>query len=148
MTPDEWLAAYRRAWVERDPDAAAALFSDDATYLEQPYGEAFAGPQGVRDYWERVTATQADVEVRYGTPVSSGNRTAVEWWVTLRNDGAPITLAGEFMLTFDDRASARRYASTGISWKAPSRRLRAGAARAFPRRRLADSNRRTCQTGE
>jgi hypothetical protein len=102
MTPDEWLAAYRRAWVERDPDAAAALFSDDATYLEQPYGEAFAGPQGVRDYWERVTATHADVEVRYGTPVSSGNRTAVEWWVTLSNDGARITLAGEFMLTFDE----------------------------------------------
>ena len=42
------------------------------------------------------------MEVRYGTPVNSGNRTGVEWWVTLTNDGAPITLAGEFMLTFDE----------------------------------------------
>jgi hypothetical protein len=107
MTPEEWLAAYRAAWIERDADAAAALFSEDSTYLEQPYDEAFPGPQGVREYWERVTATQADVEVVYGTPVSSGNRTAVEWWVTLTNGGVPITLAGEFMLTFDDSGRCR-----------------------------------------
>jgi hypothetical protein len=49
MTPDEWLAAYRTAWIERDPEAAAALFTADSTYLEQPYDEAFVGPQGVRD---------------------------------------------------------------------------------------------------
>ena len=107
MTPDEWLAAYRTAWIERDPDAAAALFTDDATYQEQPYDEAFAGSQGVRDYWERVTAAQADVEVSYGTPVNTGNHTAVEWWVTLTNNGAPITLAGEFMLTFDESGLCR-----------------------------------------
>src|SRR3972149_11097879 len=94
MPPDEWLAAYRSAGAGRDPDAAAALFTADATYLEQPYDKAFVGPQGVRDYWERVTATQADVEVVYGTPVSSGNRTAVEWWVTLTSNGGAITLAG------------------------------------------------------
>jgi SnoaL-like domain len=107
MTPDEWLAAYRTAWIERDPAAAAALFTEDSMYLEQPYGEAFSGPQGVRDYWERVTATQADVEVAYGKPVTSGNRTAVEWWVTLTNVGTPITLAGEFMLTFDESGLCR-----------------------------------------
>jgi hypothetical protein len=107
MTPDEWLAAYRSAWIGRDPDAAAALFTEDATYLEQPYDVAFVGPQGVRDYWERVTPTQADVEVVYGTPVSSDNRTAVEWWVTLTSSGAPITLAGEFMLTFDESGLCR-----------------------------------------
>jgi nuclear transport factor 2 (NTF2) superfamily protein len=107
VTPDEWLARYRSAWIARDPEAAAALFTEDATYLEQPYGEAFVGQRGVRDYWERVTATQGDVDVVYGTPVSSGNRTAVEWWVTLTNDGAPITLAGEFMLTFDESGLCR-----------------------------------------
>jgi nuclear transport factor 2 (NTF2) superfamily protein len=107
MSPDEWLAAYRVAWIERDPDKAAELFTEDASYLDQPYGQAFVGPEGVRDYWERVTGTQGDVELVYGTPVSSGNRTAVEWWVTLTNDGAPITLAGEFMLTFDESGLCR-----------------------------------------
>ena len=101
MTPPRWLEAYRKAWVERDPDAAAALFTADATYAEQPYQDAFIGPKEVRDYWARVTATQDNVEINYGTPITVGDRTAVEWWTTLTNGGTPITLAGAFILTFD-----------------------------------------------
>jgi nuclear transport factor 2 (NTF2) superfamily protein len=102
MTLDEWLEGYRDAWERRDPAAAAALFSEDSLYREQPYQPPYPGREGVRDYWTTVTATQEDVRVRYGSPVSVGNRAAVEWWVTMRNGGADITLAGEFMLTFDD----------------------------------------------
>jgi SnoaL-like domain len=107
MTPEQWLAAYRKAWVERDPDAAAALFTPDATYAEQPYQEAFVGPEGIRDYWARVTATHGDVEIRYGTPITVGERTAVEWWTTLTNGGMPITLAGAFILSFDASGRCR-----------------------------------------
>ena len=32
MTTDEWIAEYMRAWRDADPDAAAALFTDDAAY--------------------------------------------------------------------------------------------------------------------
>jgi hypothetical protein len=101
MTPTEWLAAYRRAWIERDADAAAVLFTEDATYAEQPYQAAFIGRDGVRDYWARVTATQTAIEIKYGEPITVGERTAVEWWTTLTNGGVPVTLAGAFMLTFD-----------------------------------------------
>ena len=107
MAPAEWLAAYRVAWLTRDAAAAAALFTADATYAEQPYQDAFAGPAAVRDYWARVTATQSNIEMRYGTPITVGNRTAVEWWTTLVNDGAPITLAGAFILTFDASGRCR-----------------------------------------
>src|SRR5688572_10641036 len=107
MTPAEWLAAYRAAWLQRDAAAAAVLFTEDATYAEQPYQDAFAGPAAVREYWARVTATQSNIEMRYGTPISVGNRTAVEWWTTLVNDGAPITLAGAFILTFDASGRCR-----------------------------------------
>lgn len=98
----DWLDGYRAAWEHRDPDAAAALFAENAIYREQPYTEEFRGRAGVRDYWVRVTATQEDVRLRYGTPVIDGRRAAVEWWVTMRNQGADITLAGEFLLLFDD----------------------------------------------
>jgi hypothetical protein len=107
MTPEQWLAAYRSAWIQRDADAAAALFATDATYGEQPYQDAFVGREGVRSYWARVTATQANVEMRYGTPITVGNRTAVEWWTTLENGGVPVTLAGAFVLTFDDGGLCR-----------------------------------------
>jgi hypothetical protein len=101
MTPQQWLDAYREAWIGRDPDAAAALFTEDATYAEQPYDDAFVGRQGVHDYWAGVTATQANIAIKYGTPITVGNRTAVEWWTTLENGGVPVTLAGAFILTFD-----------------------------------------------
>ncbi len=101
MTPTEWLDAYRKAWTERDPDAAAALFTEDATYAEQPCQDAFVGRRGIRDYWAGVTENQADIEMRYGAPIAVGERTVVEWWTTLSNEGAPITLAGIFILTFD-----------------------------------------------
>jgi nuclear transport factor 2 (NTF2) superfamily protein len=103
----QWLDAYREAWVERDADAAAALFTEDATYAEQPYQDAFVGRKGVREYWARVTTTQSNVEIRYGTPITVGNRTAVEWWTTLQNGGVPITLAGAFVLTFDESGLCR-----------------------------------------
>ncbi len=101
MTPTEWLDAYRKAWIERNPGAAAGLFTEDATYAEQPYQDAFVGRRGIRDYWAGVTENQAAIEMRYGTPITVGERTVVEWWTTLTNDGVPITLAGIFILTFD-----------------------------------------------
>lgn len=103
----EWLAGYRQAWEERDADAAAALFTEDALYREQPYEEPHRGRQGVHEYWSTVTSTQSDIRVRYGEIVLHGSHAAVEWWVTLRNDGAEVTLAGEFFLVFEESGLVR-----------------------------------------
>jgi hypothetical protein len=107
MGVQDWLDGYRKAWVDRDADAAAALFTEDALYREQPYEDAFQGAAGVRDYWARVTETQADIDLRWGTPVTDGSRTAVEWWVTLTNGGEPVTLAGSMTLLFADDGRCR-----------------------------------------
>jgi hypothetical protein len=107
LTVADWLAEYRRAWIERDPERAAALFTEDALYREQPYDEPFAGRAGVRDYWAGATETQDAVELEYGIPVIDGDRVAVEWWATLVNRGVEITLAGEFMLRFDESGLCR-----------------------------------------
>jgi uncharacterized protein (TIGR02246 family) len=104
---DTWLADYRAAWVNRDPEAAGALFTEDATYAEMPYDEPLQGDKGVRDYWTRVTATQADIEVQYGEALVAGDRAAVEWWVTMTNGGMPMTLAGSFMLRFAEDGRCR-----------------------------------------
>jgi ketosteroid isomerase-like protein len=62
---DHWLRA--RCWVkrwvrEKDAGAAAELFTDDATYLDDPFGELHTGTDGVRAYWEGVTATQEQID--------------------------------------------------------------------------------------
>jgi len=88
----DWLARYRRAWIERDADAASRLFTEDATYREQPFQPPFVGRTAVREYWSKVTASQSNVELRYGKSIVDGRRLAVEWWANLQADGAPLTL--------------------------------------------------------
>jgi SnoaL-like domain len=107
MTPTQWLAGYRQAWIDRNADAASALFTEDATYAEQPYQDAFVGRKGVRDYWAGVTATQSAIEIKFGQPLTVGDQTAVEWWTTLSNAGVPITLAGCFLLRFNAEGLCR-----------------------------------------
>jgi uncharacterized protein (TIGR02246 family) len=101
MTVDEWIQAYRRAWEERDADAAAALFTEDGEYRTHPFLDVNKGRDGVRSYWSEVTSTQANVGVRVGRPFRDGDRVAVEFWTTMENAGAEVTLAGCLLLRFD-----------------------------------------------
>ena len=103
----EWLERYRRAWIEKDAEAASRLFTEDAIYREQPFQPPFVGRASIRDYWANVTASQNSVELRYGRPVVDGQRLAVEWWANLQTDGGPLTLAGEFLLRFADTGECR-----------------------------------------
>ena len=103
----DWLARYRRAWIEKDADAASRLFTEDATYREQPFQPPFVGRAAIRDYWARVTASQTSVELRYGRSVVEGQRVAVEWWANLQTTDGPLTLAGEFLLRFAESGECR-----------------------------------------
>jgi SnoaL-like protein len=107
MTYDEWLERYRKAWVACDADAAHTLFTEDAIYREHPFQKPFVGRDAIRQYWYTVTRGQSAIELTYGAPVVAGRRVAVEWWANLLKDGNPITLAGEFLLTFDDNGQCR-----------------------------------------
>ena len=101
MELPDWIAAYGRAWETRDPDAAAALFTEDASYRSSPFREPpNRGQEGVRAYWERATSSQGDVEVAMGEPLVDGNVAAVEWWTRMRSDGEEITLTGCLLLRF------------------------------------------------
>jgi ketosteroid isomerase-like protein len=100
VTVDEWVEAYRRAWEERDADAAAALFTEDSEYRTQPFLDPYRGQAGVHGYWTQVTATQEEVGVRMGRPFVDGDRVTVEFWTAMTNDGTDITLAGALLLRF------------------------------------------------
>jgi hypothetical protein len=97
---DAWLERYRSAWEEGDSDAAATLFTEDAVYRSSPFREPHLGQDGIRAYWEHATGSQSETRVRIGTPITQDNRTAVEWWATMRDDGAAITLPGILFLRF------------------------------------------------
>ena len=104
MTVQQWIDAYAQAWRDRDAEAAARLFTEDALYRDHPLQEAHRGTDGVRSYWANVTSTQDRVDVRMGRPVESadGRRAAVEFWVRMLNSGAEVTLIGIMLLRFEE----------------------------------------------
>lgn len=104
----EWTEGYRVAWESRDPEAAAGLFTPDATYRSNIVEPPHQGQEGVRAYWESVTASQSDVRVRMGRPFVDGTRVALEFWTTMKVDGDAITLPGCLLLDFTDDGRCRR----------------------------------------
>ena len=46
-----WLDAYVRAWETYDPEAIGALFSEDAVYHYDPFGEPLRGRDAIVASW-------------------------------------------------------------------------------------------------
>ena len=58
-TYTDWLERYRRAWIERDAEAASQLFTDDASYRV-----SFPDRLTVKGRLLRVRSGHAEVEVQ------------------------------------------------------------------------------------
>lgn len=98
-----WLNEYGRAWEARDPDRAAALFSEDARYYEDPFGAPAHGRDGIRAYWANATGRQTDVTFSHDR-VCVSRATAVARWAatfTRTPGGTAARLDGVFVLRFD-----------------------------------------------
>ncbi|GGN47097.1 hypothetical protein GCM10012285_32470 [Streptomyces kronopolitis] len=95
-----WTDAYLEAWRTKNDAAAVRLFTPDAVYEAVPgvAAQTFRGRDAIGRYWRDITSGQSDMTGRHGTPVVTGNRAAVELWVTLR---APaINPDGDHWVTF------------------------------------------------
>lgn len=104
----DWIEGYRRAWEEADAEAAASLFTEDATYRSNIFEASHRGRDGVTAYWKSVTSSQSDVSVAMGRPFADGSRVAVEFWTAMRVDGEETALAGCLLLEFDESGLCRR----------------------------------------
>jgi hypothetical protein len=114
VTVHEWIEAYGSAWRERDAEAAASLFTEDAVYRSHPFREPDVGREAVRSYWSRVTSSQENLDLRFGRPLVEDDRAAVEFWAQMRVEGDEVTLAGILVVHFarDRRCEELREAWT------------------------------------
>jgi hypothetical protein len=67
----------------------------------EPFREPYRGREGVRSYVSRVFAEEDDPRVWVATPIVDGERAAISWWASLREEGVETTLAGTSVIRFD-----------------------------------------------
>ncbi len=82
MTESEfasWLTRYGAAWEARDPEAASALFTEDAEYFWTPFGEPRRGPAGIAAAWREATSRQRDVVFRFEILAIAGRVGIARW---------------------------------------------------------------------
>ncbi len=105
-----WLDGYKAAWENRDPAAAGALFTADATYHETPFDAPLEGQAGVAAYWAKVTAGQADVSFTYDGIACAGDEGLCHWHAAFKGvpGGEAIDLDGMFRLRFANDAQVDR----------------------------------------
>ena len=96
-----FLDSYRRAWESWDVEGFVALFSDKAVYVDHPIEKIAVGREAVADFLRNEEAEQGTASVRMGQPIISGNRVAVEYWVTKTNQGEEATLTGCLIAQLD-----------------------------------------------
>ncbi len=65
LTPgdgQDLLAAYKRACERRDPEASLVLYAKDAEHRANPFQDAVVGANALRQMWNDIAASQANVE--------------------------------------------------------------------------------------
>jgi len=71
----QWVAAYNR----HDAAAAAALYHDDATNFQAPWGTTVRGRPAILATFTRVFATFPDIHLEAENLFAAGSSVALEW---------------------------------------------------------------------
>ena len=77
--PARIMETYGRAWETRDAGLVLTLFTEDATYQENPFSEPMAGHATIRKYWEGAVGPHRDIQFRWKDLGSSDGVHFVEW---------------------------------------------------------------------
>lgn len=95
-TAGELLEAYGRAWETFDGDAWVALYTEDAEYHEDPFGEPLVGHNALRKYLLDAAASQRDVEFTVERHWVSGTTVLAVWHASFvrRASGQLARIAG------------------------------------------------------
>jgi len=115
-----WLNAYLAAWLSYDPDAIAALFSDDVAYRYHPYDEPVVGREAVVASWLGADpsdgASTRDApgtyEAEYAPVAVAGDTVVATGSSRYRDtpDGPVVRVYDNcFVMRFDDEGRCREF---------------------------------------
>lgn len=101
---ERWLQGYQTAWENRDPQAAAALFSAaGAEYYWTPFDAPQRGRDEIAAVWQAAVSQQRDIRMSFETLAVEGNRGVAKWHTnfTTVQSGEPVQLDGVLIAEFD-----------------------------------------------
>lgn len=98
-----WLEAYGRAWMGRNPQAAADLFAEDGSYQVTPFVEAMRGRPAIFEYWSNVARTQESIQFAYEILAVSQEAGIARWWASflIVPQGLQTRLDGILLIILD-----------------------------------------------
>jgi hypothetical protein len=109
---EAWLEKYGRAWRERNPQAAADLFTDDGTYQVTPFVKPMRGRPEIFEYWSRVARTEENIQFGYEILVVIPEAGVARWWASfvIVPQGLQTKLDGIFLISLsaDGRCQSLR----------------------------------------
>ena len=76
----EWLDRYVGAWKSYNPNAIRDLFTEDATYRYQPWGEPVAGREAIVANWLESPDKPGSWSARYEPYAVEGDRAVATGW--------------------------------------------------------------------
>jgi ketosteroid isomerase-like protein len=69
-----WLDGYSRAWKTYDPEQIGELFSEDAVYFDNPFGEPARGREAIVASWLEDPDEEGTYEGRYRPVLVAGDQ--------------------------------------------------------------------------
>lgn len=109
MTPEsvsEWIDRYIDAWRTYDPDAIAGLFTTDATYAYNPWGDALVGNAAIVESWLNDRDEPGSWSAEYRPVLVSGDTAIV---VGETSYVGAATYSNLFQLEFDANGKCRSF---------------------------------------
>lgn len=107
----EWLDAYGKAWENRDAEAAAALFTEDAVYQWGPFGRRLRGRLMIREAWAEAVEDQRRVEFGYEVLTATARGGIARWWCSAERASRKVRARDEgiFRLAFDETGLCKSF---------------------------------------
>lgn len=104
-----WLVAYGRASIENDPQASAALFSEEAQYYENPFAVPMVGRPAIHQYWQQGARDLKDKTAEFQILAIDGNQGLARWQSTFVHvaSGDHVALDCLFLVEFDEQHKCR-----------------------------------------
>jgi len=99
-----WLDAYGQAWESRNPDAAAALFTENGTYQVTPFLEPMSGRDAIFKYWSEVARTEENIRFGYEILLATTALNIAKWSASFVRvpPGLQTQLDGIFLISLDE----------------------------------------------